>query len=212
VSAQAAAGERAHGGAEVQAALERVFAHPRLRAREPDLLERGLERLLEVFSGFDVEPRAVTTLLWVAAAVLAALGGWLLARALAGRARAPAAAPAAGDLPPAPVDVEARLADLRARAETARAAGDLELALRLSFSALLVALSRRGDLELREAWTPREMLARGRPSERARAALEPWLSELDRLLFGARGVTPEDLARFDALRANLLAEGRGGAA
>ena len=211
MSAQAAA-QRVHAAPEVRAALERVLEHPDLRPREPDLLERGLQRLLETFGAVDVEPRAAWTILWLATAALAVLGGWLVARAIVGRARALAAAPGVGEERSAPVDLEARLAELRARAEAARAAGDLKLALRLSFFALLVALSRRGDLELREAWTPREMLERGRPSARARATLEPWLAELDLLLFGASAVSPDDLARFDALRASLLAEGRGGAA
>ena len=212
MSAQAAASERVHGADEVRAALERVLEHPDLRPREPDLLERALERLFEALASLDVDPQGAGTLLWIAVAALAVLGGWLVARAIVGRARALAAAPGVGEERSAPVDLEARLAELRARAEAARAAGDLTLALRLSFFALLVALSRRGDLELRESWTAREMLERGRPSARARATLEPWLAELDLLLFGASAVSPDDLARFDALRASLLAEGRGGAA
>lgn len=212
MSAQAAAGPRVHDADEVGEALRRVFERPELQPDEPDLLERALEGLFEILSGFDADPAAAWTLLWLVATAVGLFGGWLLVRALAASARRRGVAEVAHDGRPAPVDVEARLADLHARAAAARAAGDLTLALRLSFFALLVALSRRGDLDLRDAWTPREMLERGRPSARVREWLEPVLGELDAGLFGPRGVTPDDLQRFDVLRERLLAQGRGGPA
>lgn len=201
---------RSHDPAEVAAALERAFARPELTPQEPSPLERGLERLFAALPNFDADPAAAWTLLWVVAIVVALACAWVLVRvlSLSGRRRA---AEAEAEVGAPAIDVEARLADLRARAEAARRAGDATLALRLGFFALLVALSRRGDLELRDAWTHREMLERGRPSAPIREALEPLLGELDAMLFGGRGVSAEDLQRFDALSAGLLARGEGGA-
>ena len=201
---------RTHDAAEVGAALERVYARPELAPREPGPLERGLERLFDALPSFDADPDAAWALLWATAIALALVGGWLLVRVLARSARLRAMDADEPDPRSAAADLEARLAELRARAAAAREGGDLTLALRLSFFALLVALSRRGDLELREAWTHREMLERGRTSDRAREALEPLLGELDAKLFGPRGVTAEDLQWFDGLSAQLLAR-EGGA-
>jgi len=202
---------QARGAEEVRAALERAYAHPELAPDEPGLFERGLEALFDALPSFDADPAAAWTLLAVVGVALALLGGWLVVRLLASATPARGADEPAGGAG-APLDVGARLAELRARAAAARRAGDLRLALRLSFFALLVALSRRGDLELREAWTHREMLARGRTSARARAALEPWLGELDAKLFGPRDVTADDLEWFDGLSARLLEREAGGAA
>lgn len=201
---------RTHDAAEVGAALERVFARPELAPDEQGFLERGLEWLFDALPSVDPDPELVGAFLWVVAILGALAFAWLLRRSLVAAARSRPALPGESDARAPAIDVEARLAELRARADAARRSGDLSLALRLSFFALLVALSRRGDLELRESWTHREMLARGRTSERARAALEPWLAELDAKLFGARGVTPADLEWFDALSERTLAGAQGG--
>lgn len=207
MSAQAA---RARAADEVRVTLERVLERAEFASDEPDALERALERLLELLGGLDVDPSAAWVLVWASVVLLALLTAWLLVRAFSAGARSRAPLAPAHDARPAPADVEARLAELRARAAAARAEGDLTLALRLSFFALLVALSRRGDLELREAWTPREMLERGSPGAGVRAALEPCLQELDARLFGTQGVGADDLRRFDALFEGLLARGGGG--
>lgn len=209
---QGSGAARAHDAAEVAAALERVFERPELRPDESGWFDRAFARLLEVLGGLDPDPEAAWTLLWIAVGAVVLLGTWIASRFLAGAARRRQVESVASPALRAPVDLEARLAEWRARAAAARTAGDLTLALRLEFFALLLALSRRGDLELRDAWTPREMLERGRPSATARAALEPWLSELDARLFGTRGVSPDALRRFDELRETLLARGGGGAA
>lgn len=199
------------GADEVAAALARAFEHPLLRPEEPDPFERLLQSFFEALSGLDVDPAVGWALLWISALSLIVLLVWGLAR-LRGTFARRVAASAAADPAAQAARLQARLAELEARARVARAVGDWSLALRLSFFALLIALSRRGDLELREAWTHREMLERGSPSARARAALEPWLPELDRKLFGAHGATAADLAWFDGLRERLLARDGGGGA
>lgn len=211
MSSQGAGARREHAAEEVAAALERVFERPQLQPEGPDPFERAIERLFEALGSLDVDPAAGWALLWFSAVVgIVLVTWWLIARHPGPRRRKASEDPASGAGAQA-VDLAARLSELDARAQAARAAGDWALALRLSFFALLVALSRRGDLELRAAWTHREMFERGRPSERARAALEPWLSELDAKLFGAGGVGPADLAWFDGLRERLLAQDGGGA-
>ena len=54
-----------------------------------------------------------------------------------------------------------RVLALRAAARTARAEGDVRLALRQLFLALFLGLGERGDLRYHDAWTNRELLRRG---------------------------------------------------
>jgi hypothetical protein len=113
-------------------------------------------------------------------------------------ARAEGEAPV-GAAPGAPGELERRLAELRARARRARAGGDLRLALRLSFQALLLALGGRGDLEFRPTWTNRELLRRGKPSRAALALLDGLVRELEPKEFGRDQVRESDLDRLEAL-------------
>jgi len=110
--------------------------------------------------------------------------------------------PSWGD-PEAPSEAELEPAErARALARAARAArdgGDLRLALRLFLQAVLVALGGRGDLELRPAWTNRELLRRGNPSSAARALLAPLVRELEPMEFGHAPVGAADVRRLEAL-------------
>jgi hypothetical protein len=116
------------------------------------------------------------------------------------RARAPALAGGEPGLP----DLAARLGELRARARAARERGDLRLALRLLFQALLLALGGRGDLEVRPAWTNRELLRRGKPSPRSLALLEGLVRELEPKEFGRAAISSADLERLEGELAQHL--------
>ncbi|MCY2960247.1 MAG: hypothetical protein NTY35_08775 [Planctomycetota bacterium] len=107
-------------------------------------------------------------------------------------------------VPDPEVDRARRIAELRSRAREANARGDHVLALRLEFSALVVGLGERGDLEYRDAFTNRELLERGRPGRKAEAVLRPLVPELDRKSFGGEPATRADFERLNALCDALL--------
>lgn len=183
-----------HSVEEVRAAVEQVYSRPEL-SDEPG----WLYRLTEWLGGLFGEPSGEAlvdlgwVLLWVLVLLLAALAGWAFVRlggqlpAGTARRRTPAAR------------VSRRVSALLAGAREARAAGDLVLALRLTFFALVVGLGRRGDLEYRDAWTNRELLARGHPSADVAARLGPLVDELDRKMFGGGNTTEGDLEHLDEL-------------
>ena len=100
--------------------------------------------------------------------------------------------------------LRARVARLRSEARAAAARGEHALALRLSFWALVIGLSDRGDLEYRDAWTNRELLQRGKPRADVRARLAPLVPELDEKSFGHAEATSADCARLEALCDELL--------
>ena len=195
---------------EVRAALERVLAEPAFAEHEPSLHERLGAWLARLFEGLEL-PEALeggigTALLVVLLVSLAVVAARLAARRtarLAGRG----AEEAAGERP-----VAERVALLRERAAAAFRAGDARLALRLYLFALVVGLGRRGDLEYRDAWTHRELLARGHPSPEVAAVLEPLVGELDRKLFGGGETTPADVERLAALCERFLGPAAAGAA
>ena len=129
---------------------------------------------------------------------------WFLARAFA-RARVPAgAAPA----PSLGRDLRAAtVAALRDEAREAAARGDHLAALRLTFRALVVGLSERGDLAYRDAWTNRELLERGSPRRDVLPVLAPLVPRLDAQSFGREPAGPEDVARLAAICDRLLGTG-----
>ncbi len=192
----------------IDAALERALARPEMRDHE-NLLERWLERFFvwlgDLFDfGFapPVAGAAARVLLWlVLAGLLVGLVALLLRLA---RERFPArrVQPATGQ-----AQVAARVAELRARARAAEAAGDWLGALRLYFFALVVGLGQRGDLEYRDAWTNRELLLRGEPSPELAATLSPLVRELDERSFGSLVAGPEDARRFAAVGERMLGGG-----
>jgi len=187
----------------VRAELAEVLRRSELDST-PSLLERFIDWLAPRLRTDEVDVLGdVLLAVLVAAAVVA--GGLLVARAWRlFRAGEPDEEDAEASAEPA---TDARLAVLAEAAAAARAAGDLRLALRLYLHALLVALGGRGDLELRPAWTNRELLARGRLSREARALLEPLVRELEPKEFGRATVGADDVERL----AHLLALQRGGA-
>jgi hypothetical protein len=108
---------------------------------------------------------------------------------------------------PGPDSVRARVAELLREARAARARGELTLALRLTFFALVVGLGRRGSLEYHDAWTNRELLVRGHPEPDVAALLAPLLVELDRKSFGGEPTRAVDVERMEELCARLGVEG-----
>ena len=200
-------------GPALQIAAERVresaaeiLSRPEFRPQEESWLQRFVRDLMAAIDF----PRAAEAG-WVAFWVLGGMGalflGWLLARLLAdaslGRSAQSTAATHGSPLD-LQGDVQRRIDDLRARAQAARAAGDLVLALRLHFAALVIALGTRGDLDYRDAWPNRELFERGRPSEPVAALLAPLVEELDRKGFGGAPASEEDVETFERLSRHLL--------
>jgi hypothetical protein len=92
-----------------------------------------------------------------------------------------------------------RVRDLRRRARDAERAGDLVLALRLYFTALVVGLGEKGDLEYRDAWTNRELYERGAPRPGVKRLLGPLVPALDARSFGREPAVPDDVAELARL-------------
>lgn len=198
--------------AQVDAALEAEAVRARAAEVIAGLKEnpRGFEwpdwlKFPDWFDGF--EPAAAlarwlaenSAWLFGSAAVVGALTiALLIWRALArfeGARRS--ADPGAGDVSQA--KVQQRFEDLCAAARAARERGDRRTALRMWFLAALVALSRRGDLEFREAWTNHELVDRGAHSAGLRERLAPIVDELDRLIYGGDAIEDAHLDRLERL-------------
>ena len=97
------------------------------------------------------------------------------------------------------VPVHERVAALRLAALQARRDGDWQVSLQKQFFALVLGLGQRGDLEFRDAWTNRELLALGSPTHSVQAVLKPLLEELEPKEFGRASVESHDLDRLEAL-------------
>lgn len=178
-------------------------------AERPSLLEQLIDWLAPNLSTGQV--KLLGDVLVGIFAALAVIGLLLLVRRAWHAFRAESLEPARAE-GTAPEDVRLRVRGLAEAARAARTAGDLRLALRLLFQALLLALGGRGDLELRAAWTQRELLRRGRPSREARALLEPLVRELEPKEFGRAAVEARDVERLERLLAPHLEAGGGGSA
>ena len=189
---------------EVREVLSEVLEDSRFGRKEPGLIEQFLEWLSEFFSGG--EDMAATGLMgvelvaWLLLIVGAVLLGVFLVRhaGIAARPRGRVAPVAALQR------VRDRVLELRERAREAEASGDLVLALRLYFFALVVGLGERGDLEYRDAWTNRELFERGEVDASVARELRPMLRELDAMSFGEAPVAESDVRRFDSLGARWL--------
>ncbi len=173
----------------VRAVLEDVLARPEFDD-EPSQLEDFLRRLeLPEFEGLGL-PGWLGPLL---VGLLVALLVWKFVR----RAKTPdepGESEQAGPMTPAE-----RVRDLLERARVARTEGDLRLALRLFFFALVIGLSNRGDLRYRDAWTWRELLARGRPGTRVKGLLAELVTELEAKEFGRAPTSAADVERLESL-------------
>ena len=185
--------DRRPSDGEVEAALEKILKSSEFQ-REKSLLEEVFEWFGERMS-FEVSSGFARGLLWIVAVLLALLGIFLLVRFMPAGRRARRRSDEAHSGP----SVASRLAQLRREAREARTAGDLRLALRKQFFALVLGLGTRGDLEFRAAWTNRELLRRGRPSPEIAALLEPLVVEFERKEFGNEPVDERDLDRLEAL-------------
>jgi hypothetical protein len=181
--------------------LEEVYLRPEFDDSKGPI-QRFFEWLLDTLQ-LDVSPGVVgdtiTTVLWIVGGLLLVLLVVVIVREVVPawrrrrqRGDEPDEADRAGE-------VARRVAALRAEARAARAAGDPRRALRLGLFALVVGLGERGDLRYRDAWTNRELLDRGRPSQRTRALLEPLILELEAKEFGHAPIDEGDLDRLEQL-------------
>lgn len=152
----------------------------------------------------DAVGEVVQVVAWIVLALVALLVVRAVVRARRGD-RAPGASAAAED---PKIERARRVAGLRERARAADARGEHLLALRLEYTALVVGLGERGDLEYRDAYTNRELLERGKPGRDAEAILRPLVPELDEKSFGGGAATRDDYARLSALCDRLLAGAR----
>ncbi len=161
-----------------------------------------LQRLLEHFDPFrhvgswmfDYGSWVAYTLYFLAAAAVIGLVILLVRQIEWRRARSPGLADAGQA-----AQVRERVANLLRRAREARNAGERLAALRLFFAAFVIGLSRRGDLEFREAWTNHELAQRGAHTPELRATLTPLVLELDLLVYGGREISDAQLNRLEEL-------------
>lgn len=95
--------------------------------------------------------------------------------------------------------VARRVLNLRLEARAAHGRGDLQLALRHLFFALVVGLGQRGNLHYRAAWTNRELLERGQPTGGVKGVLATLLDWLEPKEFGREPASPADVRRLEDL-------------
>jgi hypothetical protein len=192
---------------EVRRVVEEVLARPEFRsarAREPSVLSRFWDWLSDWLSSvFGISPAGAGQLiLWVGCALLLAAAVFVLLQLWRAMQSARASDGATALDPHA--ERRLRVGELLERARAASAAGELALALRLYFSALVIGLGERGDLEYRDSWTNRELLERGRPAPAALSLLKPLVPGLDRKSFGHEPTSPADVEALESLCARLL--------
>ncbi len=165
---------------------------------EPSLLEEALRWLsdrLKPEGDADFAFLLAKYVLLGLSALLVALLIFLLARAIARRIVGRRGA----EHDDARAAVRSRVAELRALASAASAAGDRSLAIRYLICALVVGLGQRGNLHYRDAWTNRELLERGRPTKEMRAILTPVIEEFEAKEFGNEPASAGDVARLEEL-------------
>ena len=189
---------------EVDAAVERVFLDPRFGEPKTSLLDDFFKWLAELLDGLfgglglgGASPDVIATLVYgslflVAMGLLFLLGSALL------RARRQGTEDLGLDEIRA-LRLRKRVDELMAGARRAHADGDLLLALRLYFFALVVGLGDQGELAYNDAWTNRELLERGDPSPQVTRELRPLVGELDSMSFGERPIREDDVAQFEGL-------------
>ncbi|MSR61256.1 MAG: DUF4129 domain-containing protein [Planctomycetes bacterium] len=185
---------------EVRQALARALEGVRRTAEPEEPLSAWIEWLRAHANDDTLEVLGVLLLVALIVGAIAVVGNLVLKHAFQ---RRPSAGEFVGGEGPEP-DPAALARALAGAARAARDAGDLRLALRLFLQAVLVALGGRGDLELRPAWTNRELLARGKPSPAAQALLAPLVRELEPQEFGRAPVSAADVQRLEALLAEHL--------
>jgi hypothetical protein len=198
----------------VRAKIDEVLARPEFHPYENPIAAgfgKVLKKILEAIGDlFGVgEKTAGNILLVVVYTGLAALVLFIVVSLVRRRRKIASASALVAD---PKVQRAMRVSDLRRRAREAELAGDLVLALRLYFTALVVALGERGDLDYRDAWTNRELLERGEPRPEVAALLRPLVPALDAKSFGHEPAEPEDVARMARLCDQILNAGAAGGA
>lgn len=188
---------------EVRRQVHEILARKEFAGEEDSWFVRLLKALdeqLHLDLGAAGMARAV---FWIMAISLGVLVAWVVIREVLLRVEAAAMAKSAGRSGSS-ADVSRRVEELLAASRAARAKGELVLALRLSFFALVVGLGRRGDLEYRDAWTNRELLERGAPRAEVAALLAPLVEVLDRKGFGLEPARESDVDDLEALCRRVL--------
>ena len=193
----------------VRAKVDEILARPEFAGERSvlgqwfgDVIEDILDAIGDLFGfGPAAAGEVLTVILYVALAVALALIVWRIVRArLAARAEE--------GVEPVEIDPararRLRVGELRRNARSAHAAGNHVLALRLYFTALVVGLGEKGDLEYRDAWTNRELLERGEPSERVERKLSPLVRGLDEKSFGGVPALDEDVEAMSRVVDELL--------
>lgn len=173
---------------EVEVALQEVLAREGIPEAPPgsNPLLDWLRSLLED-SGLDGD-----TVYWLGVGLLAVLTVLLVLRLALRSSRADRTRRSVPELLRS-----RRIQELLEEAATADSQGDLRLALRLYFQALVVGLGESGELDYRAAWTLREIMERGQPRPNVRRLLEEVLAQVEPRSFGA---TPTDRGDVDQLR------------
>lgn len=166
-----------------------------------DLFEKILDAIGDLFGISSASAgTAVVVIAYVALAVALVWIAWRIVRA---RGSARSRATEIRELDPVEAR-RARVADLRRAARKAHEAANYVLALRLYFTALVVGLGEKGDLEYRDAWTNRELLERGEPSEKIERTLSPLVRDLDAKSFGGMVAVDSDVAAMSRVVDDLL--------
>ncbi len=168
------------------------------RSEEPSWLERLFDRLNfgRLFGSWADANSGVLGILLLTLAAIVVLGlVVLVARQIDWRRGRHAALEGADPH----AKVRETMEQLLARAREARSSGQRLSALRLLFAAFVVGLTRRGDLEFRDAWTNLELARRGAHTEELRRSLMPLVVELDGLVYGGREITDSHLNRLEQL-------------
>jgi cytosine/adenosine deaminase-related metal-dependent hydrolase len=188
---------------EIRRIVHEILARKEFAAEEDSWFVRLLKALDEqLHLGFGAAGMA-RAVFWVMAIALGAVVAWIALREVLLRVQAAGLARSAGRSGAA-ADLSRRVEELLEAARSARARGELVLALRLSFFALVVGLGRRGDLEYRDAWTNRELLERGAPRAEVAALLAPLVEVLDRKGFGLEPAREADVDDLEALCRRVL--------
>lgn len=193
----------------VRATIDEILSRPEFQEQSAffqhwlDNVVDWVKRVLSEFFGISLHS-AGTLFAYLVYGGLGIALGWIVWRIIVlRRRRAATAESASAALDPQAVRHE-RVVDLRRRARSARSAGENVLALRLYFTAMVIGLGERGDLEYRDAWTNRELLERGEPNAIAERALAPLVPPLDRKSFGGEVATDEDVRAMAGLVDDLL--------
>jgi len=194
--------------AQVQEALQRVYARPELTPRPPGPLDgigRAFRRLMarvgDWFESFGALRSESPVVFWLVIGGLAAVGVAIIVyfiRNTLSRLEARDAAPARKRTGAAGIDARARTAgEWEDEARRAAAAGRFREAAVALYQALLLRLEAAGALRYDVAKTPGDYRREARRDPQASGALAAFLRGFEPVVFGGRGL---DAAGYDRLR------------